>query len=329
MLYLTTRTRFDAYTSHHALYEDRGPDGGYYVPFRMPVFSPEEIASLKDKSFCATVSEILGLFFNERISFWDVEFCIGKRPAKVVELPQNLLVAELWHRESGLISTLERAIYCKLTGVDTDRLPSWPAIAIRIAFLFAVFGELLKNGQISDQAPDMSIPAGDCRTLMAVWYAKKMGLPVGQILCGCDEGSGVWDLLHLGEGKPSGSPKELERLIFGALGLEETLSMVSAMGAGTVYTPFPGRLTELRRDIYCAVVSQSRTVSAISGIFRSTGYVGGPHTAVSYCALQDYRAKSGGNRLTLILAGKSPLSDKGLTCQALGITEARLRELMR
>ena len=51
MLYLTTRDKFDTHTAYRALREDRAPNGGFYLPFRMPVFSAEELAQLKNKSF--------------------------------------------------------------------------------------------------------------------------------------------------------------------------------------------------------------------------------------------------------------------------------------
>ena len=41
MLYVTTRNNRDAYTARRALTENRGPDGGFFVPFREPVFTPE------------------------------------------------------------------------------------------------------------------------------------------------------------------------------------------------------------------------------------------------------------------------------------------------
>ena len=59
MLYVTTRNNRDAYTAQRVLRENRGPDGGLYVPFREPVFSREEIDALKEKSFHQCVAEVL------------------------------------------------------------------------------------------------------------------------------------------------------------------------------------------------------------------------------------------------------------------------------
>ena len=69
MLYVTTRNKNDAHTAHKTLISDRASDGGFYVPFRMPVYSHEEILSFKDKNFGQCVSEILNLYFFTMIYF--------------------------------------------------------------------------------------------------------------------------------------------------------------------------------------------------------------------------------------------------------------------
>ena len=68
MLYVTTRNNRDAYTAQRVLRENRGPDGGLYVPFREPVFSREEIDALKGKSFHQCVAEVLNRLFNTKLT---------------------------------------------------------------------------------------------------------------------------------------------------------------------------------------------------------------------------------------------------------------------
>ena len=79
MLYATTRSKTDTYTAHRTLFEDRAPDGGFFVPFRMPNV---DIQSLKENSFSEAVAEILNVFFSTGITAWDVDCCIGKSAAK-------------------------------------------------------------------------------------------------------------------------------------------------------------------------------------------------------------------------------------------------------
>ena len=43
MLYVTTRNEREHYPALRTLGRDYGPDGGAFVPFRLPVFSREEV----------------------------------------------------------------------------------------------------------------------------------------------------------------------------------------------------------------------------------------------------------------------------------------------
>lgn len=330
MLYLTTRTKNDAFTSHRALCEDRSADGGLYTPFRLPAM---DLGLLPDKSFGAVVSQILELFFTEKISFWDVEFCAGKRPARIVGVQQNVTYAQLWHRQSGSVLQLEQAIYGKITGTYSAVIPGWARIAIRIAFLFGIYAEMLKSGSDSLEPFDFAVSSTDSDGLLAAWYAKQMGLPIADILCGCTENSSLWNLLHFGEFRPQAGacllPEELERLVFCNFGYEEAEKLVNAVYSGCIYYMEKDKLDLLRRSVDSSVVSEARVLSAISGIYRSSGFVASADAAMAYCALQDHRANLGGSRPTLIFTGFSPLQDGSVTARALGVTRSRLAELMR
>ena len=56
MLYVTTRAAADAFTAFRALTENRGPEGGFFVPMRLPVFDEDQIAQLAEKTFSQNVA---------------------------------------------------------------------------------------------------------------------------------------------------------------------------------------------------------------------------------------------------------------------------------
>ncbi|MBO7253459.1 MAG: hypothetical protein J6V25_12625, partial [Oscillospiraceae bacterium] len=76
MLYATTRNRLDGYTVQHALTHAVGPDGGGWRPFHDPVFSQEELAALKERSFNGNVAYVLNKLYDCKLTSWDVDFCI-------------------------------------------------------------------------------------------------------------------------------------------------------------------------------------------------------------------------------------------------------------
>ena len=80
MLYVTTRGKYDAFTAARTMNLDRGPDGGLFIPFRLPQLTRDEIIALGSKTFGQNVADILNLFFSTRLSGWDVDMTIGRSP---------------------------------------------------------------------------------------------------------------------------------------------------------------------------------------------------------------------------------------------------------
>lgn len=337
MLYVTTRDKFDAFTVHRAMGEDRAPNGGLYLPFRMPCLAADELSALREKSFGQCVAELLNGFFCAGLSGWDVEFSIGKNPVKLVSMNHRILIGELWHNQQWDYTHLERVLSERLCG---RKQPSgWMRIAVRIAVLFGVYGEMLRIGSIEPKKEfDVALPTGDFSAAMAVWYARQMGLPVANIICACNENSALWDLMHLGEVRTDVTkidtvtpladhalPEELERLVFGTLGVAENLRFCEICGRGGVYTPRPGMLETLRKGMFSAVVSQARLEATIPSVYRTGGYILGPYTALAYGGLLDYRAKTGESRTALLLSDRSPVCDAAFVAGTMEISERELK----
>lgn len=307
MLYITTRNRADSFTAHRVLHENRASDGGMFIPMQMPVISNKSIAQMKDKSFSEVVAQILNMFFDKQISGWDVGFTVGRSPIKVREMNHRLIVAQLWHNHGGDYRHLESNIYSKLIGIPAKDVPQWPRIAIRIAVLFGVYSELCKR---SINTFDIALSAGDFLLPVAVWYAQRMGLPVGMIICGCNENSGVWDLIHRGEFSTATVGADslcgVERLIFDAFGREEARRYLEVNQRRGVYNLSEEQQMVLNQKIYAVVTSASRLETIVKSVYRTNDYILDFDAAASYGALQDYRARTGESRTTLILADQSP-----------------------
>ena len=185
MLYVTTRDPNDAYTANRALSENRCPEGGFFVPMRLPHFDESAIAALAEKSFSQNVADILNLLFGTQLDGWGVEFGVGRYPVKLVSLNSRTVVAESWHnpmyRFERLANGIEKAVRQsdQINQAPTD----WLMIASRIATLFGIVGQLFQNGTLTKgQKLDISLAAGNFSAPMAAWYARAMGLPIGMIV---------------------------------------------------------------------------------------------------------------------------------------------------
>jgi len=330
MLYLTTRDRFDTYTAFHAIKNDTAPNGGLFVPFKLPQINMSDLA---DQSFGDCVAYVLNAFFATRLTGKQIEFSIGRNPIRIKSAHQRTVIAQLHRNLDGSYEKMERRLAAKLCGCfDTDECTtSWVCIAIRIAVLYGVYNEMRRQ-ELSDPVVDLAVPCGDFRLPMAAWYAREMGLPIGNIICACAPDSGVWDLLRHGELRTSATEPafdELERLICGALGVSKAADFQKSRDNNSIYVLEKEETDKLSSGIFCAVVSDDRIEKAVSSVYRTSACVLEKGTAVSYSGLLDYRAKTGESRTALLLADSDPADQAAYIAGAMHITEAALRELLR
>lgn len=330
MLYVTTRNKVDAYTAHNTIVNDRAPDGGAFVPFQMPKLTDEQITGLKNKSFGECVADVLNLFFSAKLDALDVDFCVGKNPIKLVSMSHKIVIAETWHNPEQDFTKIVKSLSDRILGEESCGISNWMGIAVRIAVLFGLYGQLLRDYCLEQgQLLDVAIPAGDFSAPMAVWYARKMGLPVGMIVCGCEGNPCVWDLLHHGEMRTGdGIPGDLERLVFDVYGWEETDRYCRICQKGGVYKPDETGFDTLCNGMFAAVVSGKRIESVINSVYRTNSYLLEPDGALAFAGLQDYRTGAGETRPALILTERSPLNAADAVAVAMGITVQELKSRM-
>lgn len=342
MLFITTRNKNDPQTTRKMLSSDTGSDGGLYIPFQMPAFTEEEIAAFSKKSFGEAVCYVLNHFFGTKLSAADVEFCIGRSPLKLHSMNHRILVAETWRNVSGDYERTERELVrmiCSNFGCE-GKGTSLLKLVIRLAVLFGIFAELMRTGDVSKEQPvDISVACCDFSAPMAAWYARAMGLPIANIIATCNENSGIWELLHLGELHTDSVleqtttpladfvvPTELERLVHAVSGFEGAAEFADTVRAGRVYRPAEERYAQLKKGMFSAVVSCSRVNALIPSVYRTNSYILGPYTALAYGGMMDYRAKTGETRNCLLIAERSPLCDGKIVADSMDMSLSKITE---
>ena len=333
MLYVTTRDDRDAYTSYRAMCEDVGPDGGRYVPFSLPAFSGDDFLQWKEKTFSQCVADVLNLFFSSRLTGWDVDFCIGRYPVHLLQMNHRIVIAELWRNIEGEFDYVVRKLAKVIVGQETAITSNWMCVAVRIAFLFGVYEEMLRTNAIEPDALfDVSVLSGDFSEPMAVYYAKKMGLPVGSIVCTCTDSSAAWDLLHRGSFSPIGTSEELrlglERLILDVFGIAEVKRFVECCNNAFVYALDEEQLPLLNPGFFSTVAGDNRAASTINSIYRTSGYIANPELALCFGGLQDYRSRTGESQISLLLSQETPLNSSEDILKITGIKQSKLEQLV-
>jgi len=332
MLYITTRSSCDTYTAAKTLTVDTAADGGLFVPFRMPAISAKELQGMRQVDIIAYV---LTLFFRVDLTGEDITRCIGTPGFSLAAADRKVSVAQLWSKANPAFAQVEYAIYRKLCQdvAPCEHTTAWPKIAIRIAVLAALTVELADKDTL-----DIAVNAGDFTDPVAAWYCRRMGLPVGKILCTTNENGGLWELFTYGQAGCGASvrktvlpeldvalPHQLERLLFGLYGLKEAKCFAECMERGGLYkTLVPEQLSD---GFAVSVVSCQRVGSVIHKVYSTNRYILDTYSALTFGGLQDYRATSGEIRPTLILSSYSPIVHKEAVAEALGVPGFKLRSL--
>ena len=309
MLYLSTRNKADSFTAYRVLHSDGAPDGGQFLPMQLPVLTDFQLAQFEQMNFGETVASVMNMFFGTKICGWDVDFAVGRQAVCLANIGHKVSVAESWHNPAGshrdFVWMLYRLVCDKK---DLANRPSlWFETAVHIAILFGAYGKLTRQ-EIYEF--DIAVQTGDLQQLLAIRYAQKMGLPVRNIILGSLDGDGIWEFVSHGAYQCAGrkQPTGLEALLWLEFGPDESARYINATLGKGIYHLSALQLEQFRNGIFAAVVGDRRTETVISSTMHTDRYVLDFPAARAFGALQDYRAKTGVKRNTLLLSHEDPAS---------------------
>ena len=327
MLYITTRGDRDAFTAHRTLCTDQAPDEGCFIPMRFPQFSSAEISLIAEQSFEETVAYILNIFFSANLTKWDVSLYVGRNTARVPETNKRIILAELWHNPGNCFQYVLDGLFSRVFGTETNLQPSeWFKVAVKIAILFGVYGELCHSEQLKvGDHIDLSLPADDFSYPIAALYATAIGLPLGSVICNCTKTHEMWNLIHRGTLNYSGVPDIMRA------GVERFLSLrlnKVPNSQGSFEADAEEKLI-LRKGIFCVVSGAERVLHALNGVYSSIARIVTPDVALCFSGLGDYRAKTGESKLTLILEEDSPALYTEEIGKATGISKSKLENYLK
>ena len=341
MLYATTRSKVATYTAQRALKEDRAPDGGLYVPTKLPYYNTEELNALLKEPAGEIVARILNEFFGSKLGRLDVEFAVGKRIFGMASISHRIVIGELWRNaESGFDGLCRRLTERISAEFGVEQPGMWMRIACRIAIVFGMFARMRLNGVISHtELVDAAALTGNFEGPYALWAARKMGLPIGEIICCCNDNNGVWDLINRGQMKLNAKvtetstpkcdivvPEALELLIHARLEWDDAEEFVELAKKGGTYFLGAEEHRHFREGISASVIGDKRIRLAMPNLHRTNGYILCPYSALVYTGLMDYRSRPGPRRAALMLTDYDPRECSDTVIRALAISDQELRD---
>ena len=193
--------------------------------------------------------------------------------------------------------------------------------APQVTYYFKAYADLLQRGtiQMGDEV-NFCVPTGNFGDILAGYLAKKLGLPVGRLVCASNANNVLTDFIKTGlydRRRPlhkTVSPSmdilvssNLERLLYlmseDAPMVAELMQKLNKEG---FYQVPQELLAQIQAEFWGGCCDDAGAKRTIGKAFKETGYLCDTHTATGWAVAEDYRAQTGDGRPMVVLSTASP-----------------------
>ncbi len=198
---------------------------------------------------------------------------------------------------------------------------NWGRLVPQIVYYVSAYCDMIENGEIKNgDEMNVVVPTGNFGNILAAYYAKKMGVPVGKLICASNANNVLTDFLKTGvydrnrKFFTTTSPSmdilissNLERLLFHlADENDETIAKwmneLSNEGKYEVTADVKEKVLTLF-DAGCC--DDEETKETIGATYKN-GYLLDTHTAVAVKVYRDYTERTGDKTPTVIASTANP-----------------------
>lgn len=213
---------------------------------------------------------------------------------------------------------------------------NWGRLVPQIVYYITSYLHLVEINEINyGEKVDFCVPTGNFGDIMAGWYAEKMGLPVGRLICASNKNNVLADFLHTGhydakrDFYKTSSPSmdilvssNLERLLFhiteNDVKVTEWMKQLTEKGEYYVEDAY---MSEIGESFSGGWANEESVYSEISRLFNEYEYLSDPHTAVAFKVLEDLSAEGEKSHIpAVVLSTASPFKFSSQVLAALGGT---------
>lgn len=205
-------------------------------------------------------------------------------------------------------------------------------LAPQVAYYFKTYNNLLNMNKIKmGDKVNFIVPTGNFGDILAGLFAKKMGLPVGKLVCASNENkvlteffeSGVYNknrAFHVTK-SPSMDiliSSNLERLLYIVCGAEKCASYMKDLNTKGEYKITDEELAKIRELIDAGYADDKDSYETIKSVYEKDAYLMDTHTAVAWNVYEKWLADSKNGDTCVVLSTASAYKFASSVMNALG-----------
>lgn len=239
--------------------------------------------------------------------------------------------------QTGVKNLFATAVNGKLPGdnrsLSTANSINIGRLAPQITYYFKAYSDLLRRGEIKmGDKVNFSVPTGNFGDILAGFLAKRLGLPVGTLICASNANNVLTDFIRTGiydRRRPlhkTISPSmdilvssNLERLLYFLSDGDTQLvaELMRKLNTEGFYRVPESLLDKIKAEFWAGYCDDNKASATIKSAWDKTGYLCDPHTAAGWAVAEEYIASTGDNRPMVVLSTASPYKFPGAVLSAL------------
>lgn len=195
---------------------------------------------------------------------------------------------------------------------------NWGRLLPQIVYYVYAYLELVRRGKLSmGKSMDVVVPTGNFGNILAAYYARKMGIPVGRLVCASNANRVLTDFIRTGtydrrrEFHATASPSmdilissNLERLLYDLAGEDSAVlsGWMKDLAETGIYTVDDSVKAKVQELFYGGFCDDESTFATIRDMWEQEQYLCDTHTAVAVDVYRQYRKECGQSTAPAVIA---------------------------
>lgn len=198
---------------------------------------------------------------------------------------------------------------------------NWGRLVPQIVYYVSAYCDLLNKGEDLSCGFNVVVPTGNFGNILAAYYAKQMGVPVGRLICASNANNVLTDFIKTGvydrnrDFYTTISPSmdilissNLERMLYELSGRDDNYiaNLQNQLSETGRYIIEGEVLEKLQALFYAGSCDDAKTLETIHNVYEKFNYLSDTHTGVALYVCDEYLKETGDSRPVIVASTASP-----------------------